>query len=76
MNLKLPVVTSKQLLRALQRGGFIIHRQKGSYIVLKNIAPPIRVVLIPYHNMDIKKGTLKAILRQARIDVEEFLKLL
>jgi len=37
---------------------------------------PMRVVCVPVHSKDIKKGTLKAILKQAGLDTEKFTELL
>ena len=76
MNPKLPVITSKQLLSALQKAGFIIHRRKGSHISLKHPGPPIRIVFLPFHNVDMKKGTLKSALRQAGLTVNQLIELL
>jgi predicted RNA binding protein YcfA (HicA-like mRNA interferase family) len=70
---KLPSLKSKQVIRALQQAGFVFVRQRGShqmYIKGNN------AVTIPYHNKDLKKGTLKHIIKQAGFEVEEFLKLL
>jgi predicted RNA binding protein YcfA (HicA-like mRNA interferase family) len=71
----LPVVTPRQLIRALERAGFFVHHVRGSHHYLRH---PDKQVLIsvPYHNKDLKRGTLGAILRQAGITTEELRKLL
>jgi len=76
MSSKLPVINSKQLLRALKRGGFIIDRQEGSHISLYHPDRPELTLTVPYHNRDLKKGTLHRILNQAGLTVEQFRKLL
>lgn len=76
MNPKLPVINSKQLLRALKTGGFVIDRQEGSHISLIHPDHPELTVTAPYHNRDLKKGTLHRILDQAGLTVEQLRKLL
>lgn len=71
----IPSITSKEMLRALQKAGFYIHHQTGSHIVLRNQSGKNRVTL-PMHNVDLHKGIVRSILRQADLDVHEFLELL
>jgi len=72
----LPTITPKKIIRALQQGGFVFKRQTGSHRSYIHPDRPGKVVTIAYHNKDLKKGTLKSILRQAELSVEEFIKLL
>ena len=76
MSPKLPVINSKQLLRALKRGGFIIHRQEGSHVSLIHPERPELTVTVPYHHKDLKKGTLHRILDQANLTVQQLKDLL
>ena len=70
---KLPSLRPKQVIRALQQAGFVFIRQKGSHqIYIRGN----KAITIPYHNKDLKKGTLKHIVKQAGFEVDEFLKLL
>ena len=72
---KLPVVKASELLRTLLKAGFIKHHQVGSHIQLKH--PDGRRTTIPFHSgREIRKGTLKAIINDLEISVEEFIKLL
>jgi predicted RNA binding protein YcfA (HicA-like mRNA interferase family) len=64
---ELPTVTAARLLRALQRGGFFIHHTSGSHDVPKHQDRPALRVVVPYHAGDIKRGTLRNILRQASL---------
>lgn len=73
---KQPVVKPKKVLKALQRAGFYIHHQTGSHVRLIHETESHRRVTIPMHNKDLKKGTLKSILHQARLSVEEFIEYL
>ena len=70
---KLPALKPKEVIKVLERAGFSFIRQKGSHrmYVKKNVG-----VIIPFHKNDLKKGTLRHIIKQAGLTVEEFLKLL
>ena len=68
---KQPVITSKQLIRALKRAGFTIDHQRGSHVYLSHPDSSSRIVPVPFHNVDIKKGTLHNILRLARLTKDE-----
>ena len=70
----LPVISGRECVRALQRVGFVIVRQKGSHIVLVREEPPTQVVVPDHKELD--RGTLRAIIRQAGLSVSEFLGLL
>lgn len=76
---KLPRVKDSEVIRALERLGFIQVRQRGSHVVLKRqIVDENEAVIelgcvVPLHNKTIAVGTLKSILNQAGISVEEFL---
>jgi predicted RNA binding protein YcfA (HicA-like mRNA interferase family) len=76
MKQPLPSVQSKQAIRALERAGFFIHRVSGSHYILKHPAKPTLRVTVPFHNRDLKRGTLQSIVKQAGFTNEEFLKLL
>ena len=70
---RLPAVKPKMVIRALQRKGFVIDHTTGSHYIL--IRERLRVV-IPFHNRDLKRGTLASIIAQAGLSVEEFIELL
>jgi predicted RNA binding protein YcfA (HicA-like mRNA interferase family) len=69
----LPALKPKIVLRALERSGFYIHRTTGSHYILKRGR---QRATVPYHNKDLKPGTLSSIIEQAGLTVEEFLNLL
>jgi predicted RNA binding protein YcfA (HicA-like mRNA interferase family) len=71
---KLPLIPARKLINALLRFGFYIDHQKGSHIVLKS-ADDTRTLVVPDHP-EIDRGTLKAILKQAGIDVKTLLDIL
>lgn len=71
---RLPVVSGKDCVRALTRVGFSVKRQEGSHIILRRDSPFAQVVVPDHKELD--RGTLRAILRQAGIAVEQFVTLL
>ncbi len=75
MGQKLPVLKPEEVVKALQRGGFVIKRQTGSHIIMHKPGTH-HIITVPIHPKDLPKGTLKAIIRQAGLKVEEFLALL
>jgi predicted RNA binding protein YcfA (HicA-like mRNA interferase family) len=72
----LPVVRPRQLIRALERAGFFVHHTRGSHHYLRHPDRPELLISVPYHNRDLKSGTLRAILRQAGVSIEELRRLL
>lgn len=66
----LPVLSGRQLVKALGKVGFAVDRQRGSHIILRQVEPPHRRLTIPDHDM-LAKGTLRAIIRDAGITVED-----
>ena len=71
---KLPVISSKELIRALSKMGFEIISQKGSHIKMRNSSG--KTAIIPNHKM-IKKGTLKkGILNPLGISVDKLIEYL
>ncbi len=73
---ELPVVTAKEVLRALLRAGFYVHHQTGSHARLLHETRPELRVTIPIHARDLPPPLLKRILKQAALSAEEFLELL
>jgi predicted RNA binding protein YcfA (HicA-like mRNA interferase family) len=73
MATKLPAIKPKQAIKALERNGFYVHHVSGRHYILKKDS--LRVT-VPYHNKDLKPGTLRSIIGQAGLTVEEFLELL
>jgi predicted RNA binding protein YcfA (HicA-like mRNA interferase family) len=74
---RLPVVNGKRVIQALIRSGFVVNRIVGSHHVLVYPGDPTRTVTIPVHaGRDLKPGTLRSIIRQTGLTVEEFIELL
>jgi predicted RNA binding protein YcfA (HicA-like mRNA interferase family) len=76
MSDRLPALKPRDVLRALERAGFVVSRTSGSHCRLIHRADPARKVTLPLHNEDLKRGTLRGIIAQAGFTREEFLKLL
>ncbi len=74
---KLPVVSGKDTVKALSKAGFVFMRQRGSHITLaKEIAPnKYLITVVPIHK-ELAKGTLRKIISDSGLTVEEFVKLL
>lgn len=71
---KLPRISGRDAMSALQRTGFEVIRQSGSHVVLKR-SDPFAQLVVPDHK-ELDTGTLRAIIRQADLSVDEFMKLL
>ena len=71
---QLPVISGRQCVRALERAGFVVRRREGSHIVLRRTDPFAQTVVPDHRTLD--RGTLRAILRQADIGVDELVRLL
>ena len=72
---KLPVIKARILFKVLKKHGFYKFHQVGSHIQLKH--PDGRRTTIPYHpNQEIRRGTLKAIIDDLEMSIEEFTKAL
>lgn len=57
-------MTSREMIKYLERNGFIVISQNGSHVKMKNDKTG-RMVIVPYHSKDLKKGMEQAILKQA-----------
>jgi predicted RNA binding protein YcfA (HicA-like mRNA interferase family) len=75
MSPKLPRVTAKEALAALQRAGYVKVRQSGSHQILRNSAG-VRVTLPVHSGKVLHPAILRAILRDTGLSVEAFTSLL
>lgn len=74
---RLPVANGRQVVRALGNAGFLVDRVVGSHHVMTIPGDPTRTVTVPVHSgRDLKPGTLRSIIKQAGLSVEDFTKLL
>jgi len=70
---KLPRLSGRECVKALEKAGFVVKRQHGSHIILRR-ADPFAQLVVPDHK-ELDRGTLRAILRAAKLSVEEFIEL-
>ncbi|MFN2456007.1 MAG: type II toxin-antitoxin system HicA family toxin [Pyrinomonadaceae bacterium] len=71
----LPRVSGREVVKALRKLGYEQDRQRGSHIVLRRSVYPHRRLVVPDHP-EVAKGTLRAIIKQAGLTVDEFKALL
>lgn len=72
----IPIIRAARLIPILVRLGFRIVRQVGSHVHLEHVFDKTRKVTIPMHNKDLPKKTLLSILKQAKITLQEFLRII
>ena len=72
---RLPVVSGREAARAFSKLGYELDRQHGSHLILRQPAAPFRRLTVPDHD-DLAKGTLRKLIREAGLTVEEFAALL
>lgn len=73
--MRLPALTPQKVIRVLKKKGFEEIRQTGSHLIFVNHAKN-KIIPIPIHSKDIKRGLLASIIKQAGMTTEEFIKLL
>lgn len=71
---KLPGVSGRVCVSALEKAGFVQKRQHGSHIILRRDEPFAQLVVPDHKELD--RGTLRAIIRQANLTIEQFNELL
>ena len=71
---RLPVLSAREIVKAFGQAGFEFQRQTGSHLILYH-AVRRQTLSVPNHT-SVKRGTLRALLRQTGLTVEEFLNLL
>lgn len=75
MSKELPALRAREVVRLLEKAGFVRWRQKGSHLTLYR-ASDRRALTVPIHfSKTVPKGTLHAIIKQAGLTIEEFLNL-
>jgi predicted RNA binding protein YcfA (HicA-like mRNA interferase family) len=67
-------ISGREAVAVFRRLGYEVDRQKGSHIVLRQSQPPHRRLTVPDHR-ERAKGTLRSLMREAGVSVEEFVAL-
>jgi len=70
---RLPVLSGKEIIKALAKVGFVPVRQKGSHVFLRHVDG--RRTVVPLHE-EVNKSTLMDIIEQTKLARQDFLKLL
>lgn len=71
---KLPTISGKDCVKVLQKVGFYQKRRESSHVILRRDDPFAQVV-VPDHQ-ELAKGTLRSIIRDADLSIDEFIELL
>jgi predicted RNA binding protein YcfA (HicA-like mRNA interferase family) len=71
----LPQVSGREIMRALEKLGYEFDVERGSHIILRQSVSPYRRITIPDHKQ-VAKGTLRSIIREVGLTVDEFKSLL
>ena len=70
----LPHLSGKEIIRTLERLGFVQVRQRGSHVIMKKSTVEGSIgCVVPLHG-EVAVGTLRSILKQAKINADEFIK--
>ncbi len=72
---RLPVLSGKEAIHALAKIGFTRVRQSGSHIVLQKALPGTTMTVVVPDHTELATGTLRSIIRQAGLGVDEFVAL-
>ena len=73
---KIPALTAKKIIRVLKANGFVEDRQKGSNLILIHTKTRARTVVPIHPGKTLKKSLVRAIINDAQLTIEEFLRLL
>lgn len=71
---KLPRISGREAITALNKVGFEVIRQSSSHVIVRRVNPFAQLVVPDHRELD--TGTLRAIIRQADLSVDEFIALL
>lgn len=69
---KLPSVSARELMRVAEKLGFIFDRQRGSHAVYLRVSDRRRLVVPVHKGRDLKPGTLRGLIDDMGLTVDEF----
>ena len=72
---KLPSVSGSDAIRAFERIGYEVDRQRGSHVILRQSVAPHRRLVVPVHK-SLAKGTLRSLIQESGLTVDAFVALL
>lgn len=70
----MPSFKAKEVVKILKKLGYLPKRQTGSHLIMYH-PKKVKIIPIPMHTKDLKKGLLKGIIKEAESTEEEFLSL-
>ncbi|MBI1663285.1 MAG: type II toxin-antitoxin system HicA family toxin [Nitrosopumilus sp.] len=68
----MPVVSARDMIKALHKMGYDVDHQTGSHIILRKKQYPHRRLCVPNHK-EIARGTLRSIIKESGLEMKEFL---
>jgi predicted RNA binding protein YcfA (HicA-like mRNA interferase family) len=71
---QLPVISGREAVRAFERAGWKVSRREGSHTIMTKAGIPV-TLSVPEHH-ELKRGTLRSLIRKAGLSVGEFARLL
>ena len=73
---KLPVTSAREVVRVAEKLGFAFDRQKGSHAVYLRASDKRRIVIPVHKGRDLKPGTLRGLIHDMDLSVDEFVRML
>jgi predicted RNA binding protein YcfA (HicA-like mRNA interferase family) len=70
-----PLISTREAVKAFEKIGYEVNHQTGSHIILRRREPPHMHLSVP-NRRELPRGTLRTLIRDAGLTVEEFIKLL
>jgi len=71
---KLPVISGLKAVKAFCKAGWVANRQTRNHTIMEKIGHST-TLSVPKH-MELKRGTLRSLIKDAGLTVEEFVELL
>ncbi len=68
--MSLPRISGRECAKALQKKGYLFIRQTGSHIIVRR-TDPFSQITVPDHK-ELDRGTLRSIIRQSNLSIDEF----
>ena len=65
--------SGNRVVRAFQRAGWKISRQKGSHVIMEKMGFDATLSIPVHKSKDVKRGTLRDLIRDAGMAIEGFL---
>lgn len=72
---KLPACSGRDAVKVFKKIGYAFDHQRGSHIILRHYQPPYRRLTVPDHK-ELAKGTLRTLIRESGLSVDQFVSML